>query len=1240
MKLLVDLQGAQSTASGTRGIGRYSRALVEAMARSAGSHELLIGLNDAFPDTIQPIRELLSDLVAPENIICWKSLSRTAAWDPNNRVRNEASEILRDSFLAAQNPDIVHISSLFEGFSDDTTTSIGPLVGDQATAVTLYDLIPLIHKQLYLSDPRLKAWYEGKIQALGQAGLLLAISESSRQEGIDYLNISPSRVVNISTAADSRFRRIDVSPNDAIALRSRYGLARPFVMYTGGIDHRKNIEGLITAFAALPSDIRGRYQLAVICSASPDSMDALKSHARHHGLGKTDFVMTGFVPDDDLVALYNLCEVFCFPSLHEGFGLPALEAMQCGAPTIGSNVSSIPEVIGRTDALFDPRKEQDITARLNQALTDRDYRQSLVKHGLEQAKKFSWDESARRAWSAFEDQYDRIQVGKKTILSTAAQKRQSLAYISPLPPERTGIADYSAEILPSLSKLYDITLIVNQEDCNLPNEIYDLNVRNVEWFKENSSLFDRVVYHFGNSSFHSHMFDLLAQYPGVVVLHDFYLSGIISHITAYEAGFWDRYLYWSHGYSGLKERYVSGSWLKVVMDWPANGPVLQSAVGVIVHSEFSKNLAKRFYNESLSKNWSVVPHARALPNLLNRQEIRSTLGFKDDDFVVCSFGIMGLNKQNDRLLRAWNNSTLSRNENCYLIFVGQEDQGEYGKRVREIISDGIEGRVKITGYASPELYREYLSVADMAVQLRTSSHGETSGTVCDCMAHGVPTIVNQHGAMNELPDRCVVKISDEYTDEELVAALEGLYFDESKRGVLSKKSSEYVRNELSPKVITKEYHLAIEKLYEQSKVKTVQHAINALAEIDSSSEGEEYWYNLAKIISTNTPKPLLQKQLFIDISELVQRDARSGIQRVVKSILKELMDSPPKGYRIEPVYAHLDGEGYRYARSYTLNLMGCPESFLRDEFVDFRQGDIFLGLDFQPNVTRNQLQKLLEMRRFGVKIHFVVYDLLPILFEKYFTAGRNTAELHKSWLMAISECSDSLVCISRSVADELSTWMLKNPTSRNGSLSVKSFHLGADVENGYPSTEMPEDTESILTKIKKRISFLMVGTIEPRKGYAQALSAFENLWQRDYDINLVIVGKKGWMVERLVKKINTHPEHGKRLFWLNGISDEYLEKIYTICDCLIVASEGEGFGLPLIEAAQHKLPIIARDIPVFREVAGEFVFYFDGLKEAELADAIRCWLDLKRQNKYPRSDDMPWLTWKQSTQQLLDIILQ
>ena len=155
---------------------------------------------------------------------------------------------------------------------------------------------------------------------------------------------------------------------------------------------------------------------------------------------------------------------------------------------------------------------------------------------------------------------------------------------------------------------------------------------------------------------------------------------------------------------------------------------------------------------------------------------------------------------------------------------------------------------------------------------------------------------------------------------------------------------------------------------------------------------------------------------------------------------------------------------------------------------------------------------------------------------------------------------------------------------------------------------MPDDAESTLNLLSLRPSFLMVGTVEPRKGHTQALAAFEKLWEQGLDANLVIVGNQGWNMESLADRLRHHPEQGKRLFWLEGISDEYLEKIYAASTCLIAASEGEGFGLPLIEAAQHKLPIIARDIPVFREVAGEHAHYFNGLEPQVLADAIKHWL--------------------------------
>jgi glycosyltransferase involved in cell wall biosynthesis len=125
------------------------------------------------------------------------------------------------------------------------------------------------------------------------------------------------------------------------------------------------------------------------------------------------------------------------------------------------------------------------------------------------------------------------------------------------------------------------------------------------------------------------------------------------------------------------------------------------------------------------------------------------------------------------------------------------------------------------------------------------------------------------------------------------------------------------------------------------------------------------------------------------------------------------------------------------------------------------------------------------------------------------------------------------------------------------------------------------------------------------------------------------------MVDALAARINTHAELGKRLFWLDGISDEYLENIYKASACLVSASEGEGFGLPLIEAAKQHIPILARDLPVFREVAGDHAFYFTGLSAEDLALAVKDWLNLYQSKQVPDSKLIPILTWAQSTAQLV-----
>jgi glycosyltransferase involved in cell wall biosynthesis len=209
------------------------------------------------------------------------------------------------------------------------------------------------------------------------------------------------------------------------------------------------------------------------------------------------------------------------------------------------------------------------------------------------------------------------------------------------------------------------------------------------------------------------------------------------------------------------------------------------------------------------------------------------------------------------------------------------------------------------------------------------------------------------------------------------------------------------------------------------------------------------------------------------------------------------------------------------------------------------------------------------------------------------------------------------------------------------------LHHGADIDASQPSTGLPPDAEDVLAAIAAAPSFAMVGTIEPRKGHAQALDAFEQLWAQGLDARLVIVGAEGWKalpdgqrrtIPALMARLRRHPELNRRLFVLHGASDAFLDRIYAASTCLLVASEGEGFGLPLIEAARHGVPLLVRDIPVFREVAGDHASYFSGADGAALAGAIQDWLRLHAEGRAPASTGIAARTWAENAADLMDIL--
>jgi len=1215
MKLVIDLQGAQGE-NRARGIGRYSLSLTEGLIRTVRGHEVMVVLNSLLAEQNPGLREKMAELLPPENIKVWTPPAGIAAVSGNDGLRR-AAEALRESFIAELDPSVVHVSSLFEGLGADAATSIRATGADMSTVATLYDLIPMLHPDIYLKpNPLVERWYLNKLDHLRRADLLLAISNSSRREAIEHLGMPEDRVRAIGTAIDGSFRPIQVPMEEGMALRRRLGLQRPFLLYTGGIDPRKNIEALIRAFAALPAEIRDRHQLAVVCSVGDQDRDRLTKLARGAGLPPDGLVLTGFVPDEELLYLYNLCHSFVFPSWHEGFGLPPLEAMACGAATIAADSSSLPEVIGRADAMFPPRDETAITAKLYQLLTDEAFHRELRRWGPEQAAKFSWDATAKLAWDGFL-QIDEEHRDKKAARgSVAALKRPRLAYVSPLPPARSGIADYSAELLPELARHYDIDVVIHQTELSDSWIKANCAIRDVAWFEENAASYDRILYHFGNSDFHHHMFGLLERHPGVVMLHDFYLSGIIAHMEWHhgERHLWSKALYASHGYDALAKRFSGVPEADVVFGYPCNLDVLRQARGVIVHSGYSRRLAHRWCGEKIAAGISQLPLLRAAPPAIDRAEARRRLGLSPKDFVVCSFGILGPIKLNDRLLAAWKLSEAGRDSQARLIFVGENQPGPFGEAIADALTPGI----SITGFASAEEYKLHLAAADVAVQLRTNSRGETSAAVLDCLNYGLATIANAHGAMADLPDEALVKIADDFTDEELAAALDALYRDPARRADLGKTAQALLHHEHAPRRVADLYAETIESYYAEPAGADL-----ALESLDLDGLGEAAAGEVSEAFAATFPAPGPVRQLLVDVSELARHDAASGIQRVVKNILAEWLANPPAGYRVEPIYA-TERDSYRYARKFTLGVLGCPTDALDDDPIEFAEGDVFLGLDLQPHVIPAQRGFFTRLRQRGVAVHFVVYDLLCVERPDCFLPGADKA--FTRWLDVVAE-NDGAMCISASVADSLRHWL----GERRPDMKIGHFHLGADFPGNGGEPSLP----AAWTNRPARRTVLMVGSIEPRKGYAAALDAAEALWAKGSDFTLAIVGKTGWMVEALSARLKKHAELNRRLFWFEGCDDPTLAALYREADGLLLASEGEGFGLPLIEAAHYELPILTRDLPVFREVAGEHARYFNG----DLAAGLAAWLDELAAGTAPDPVGIDQLNWQESARQLAERLL-
>ncbi len=373
----VDARGAQSVGHAERGIPRQVTELTAALLQVAPEAIAAIGFTSEVP--VPPIAD---PLVA----------SGKAAWQTHDRGPEGGA------------PPIYHVMSPFEAELD--LDEIWPSWSrGSRLVITLHDLIPLIMRERYNADwGYLATAWLARLGLVGCAHQILTVSRQTAEDAIDHLNVPEERITVIDSGVSDHFSSLVGSRAEADAIvRDELRKVRPgFLLYVGGVDPRKNLEGTIRAYAELPQPVRDAYQLVITCNLPHHLRFSLRVLARGLGIESRNLVLTGFVSDRVLAALYRSCHLFVFPSLYEGAGLPILEAMSCDAPVATSGVSAMPELLGDDEATFDPADPGDVARVIRECLETPGMLGRLRERSRRRVALYTWRRVAEKTIEGYE----------------------------------------------------------------------------------------------------------------------------------------------------------------------------------------------------------------------------------------------------------------------------------------------------------------------------------------------------------------------------------------------------------------------------------------------------------------------------------------------------------------------------------------------------------------------------------------------------------------------------------------------------------------------------------------------------------------------------------------------------------------------------------------------------------------------------------------------------------------------
>ncbi|WP_414584197.1 glycosyltransferase [Scytonema sp. PCC 10023] len=672
---------------------------------------------------------------------------------------------------------------------------------------TIYDLIPVVMPDYYLSKwpEHIKAEYKRRIETLPSwADKLIFISESAKS---DFEKIDPrvaDKSIAIPLAVDHTKFWSHISPKD----KSK----EPYILFTGGFDPRKNMNAALEAFSYL---IKDNYQefanikFYVVCAYSDEERQKYENLAAKLGV-LDQLVLTGYIEEEDLIALYRGASIFFFPSRYEGFGLPVLEALACGLPVVTTKVSSIPEVVGDLAYYCSPDDPRDMAVALKAALHDYANYQSKQEESIRRARSFTWAKTAASYFKLFTN----------TLCDTnssAKLQRHKIAYVSPWPPQRTGIANYSYEIVRYLKEYVDITLYVeNTKECS--DDTFELSVKSLSTLPKDIGKYDCIVYHIGNNSkFHKAIYQIAWQHPGIVVLHEFNIHPFLadSFLGTDKEYLYAEALSEAYGEQG-KSSYEAVKFrcdYPEIWKFPMSHALVKRSLATIVHSRWVKDQLQEIGNVS------VVPLGCVVNTAVDTEDDGSALtrrfGISDKNFLISTFGFVNTLKRIPTILEAIKILIEQGYPVQYLI---GGDLIEPSLKIEEKIQSlGLSKNVIISGYLSDEDFERCIKMSDVVLNLRYPSLGESSAALMTVLSYGKACIVSNYQQFAELPNSVCWKVDiGDLEVPQLVAYLEELMRNSAARKQLGKNAAFFAANYSSYEMTAKLYAGIIEKAVNSS----------------------------------------------------------------------------------------------------------------------------------------------------------------------------------------------------------------------------------------------------------------------------------------------------------------------------------------------------------------------------------------------------------------------------------------